>query len=115
MYIEEQGNGKKKSQIVFDLESSSSLPSIIAVSANREKRRRRRRRKKLNLNDQVIIIVVLIKEKEASKQLTLHHVYTANDCFGRRPSVRSSLFFSRASPLLLLHKKHRGCNSTHID
>jgi hypothetical protein len=114
MYIEEQGNGKEKSQIVFDLESSSSLPSIIAVSANREKRRRRRR-KKLNLNDQVIIIVVLIKEKEASKQLTLHHVYTANDCFGRRPSVRSSLFFSRASPLLLLHKKHRGCNSTHID
>ncbi len=36
MYIEEKSNGKKKSQIVFDLESSS-LPSIIAVSANREK------------------------------------------------------------------------------
>jgi hypothetical protein len=37
IYVEEKGNGKEKSQIVFDLESSSSsLPSIIAVSANRE-------------------------------------------------------------------------------
>jgi hypothetical protein len=46
MYIEEQGNGKEKSQIVFDLESSSSLPSIIAVSANREKRKKKKKKKK---------------------------------------------------------------------
>ncbi len=76
---------------------------------------KKRRKKKLNLNEQVIIIVVSIKEKEAGKQLTLQCGYIANDCFGRRPSVRrSSLFFSRTS-LLLPHMKQRACNSTHID
>jgi Ca2+/Na+ antiporter len=34
-----------------------------------------------------------IKEKKASNQLTLYRVYNANDCFGRRPSVRSFLPF----------------------
>lgn len=52
------------------------------------------KKKMLNLNDQVIIIVMSIREEEkkaTGKQLTLHRVYTTNDCFGRRPSVRSSL------------------------
>ena len=38
---------------------------------------------------------VSIKEKkrQTRRQLTLHRVYTTNDCFGRRPSVRSFLVF----------------------
>jgi hypothetical protein len=51
-----------------------------------------------------------MKEEGAGKQLILHRVHTTNDCFGRCPSVRSSLFillsfFSRAPPLLLPRKR----------
>lgn len=94
------------------------------LSQRARERKKKKEKKTLNLNDQVIIIVMSIKEERGKKdrQLTLHRVYTTNDCFGRRrPSVRSSplIFFLSPSPmcitLLLTHQRQRACNSTHVD